>query len=206
MQPATAVILSGGRNSRMKANKAFLEVESRPLIEGLVEKLGRVFPEVVVVTNEPEQYSHLGVKVVTDIIPRQGPLSGMHAGLTAATHRNSFVVACDMPFVESRLAEYLVEIAGDYDAVIPMVDGYYQPLYAVYAKTCLPFIEQCLREQVYQIIAFYSQVKVRSVGETELAAYAQVDRVFFNVNTPQELEAAREMATGRSDQGAARQG
>ncbi|WP_423055270.1 molybdenum cofactor guanylyltransferase [Zhaonella formicivorans] len=189
----SAIILSGGRSSRMKKNKAFLTVENLTLIETLVQKMHQVFPEVIIVTNDPEAYAFLEASVVTDLIPRNGPLSGIHAGLKAASFDYSFIVACDMPFVDLKLARFLVGLAQGHDVVVPKVGQHYEPLYAVYGKSCIPYIEKCLEQQIYKIIEFYPEVNVRVVDELTLARYADLKKVFLNVNTPEDLEAAKRM-------------
>jgi len=200
MLEATGIILSGGRNSRMRTNKAFLEVGQEKIIERTVKKLQELFPEVIIVTNEPEPYRYLGTKVVSDLIPGLGPLSGMQAGLEASTHQLNFIIACNLPFMEPRLVRYMVQQAQGFDVVVPQMGDYLQPLHAVYAKTCLPLITQCLQKSITKVIAFYHQVRVKYVGEAQLEQFGDPQRMFYNVNTPEELSRARNLAikaTGR---------
>ncbi|MZP28879.1 NTP transferase domain-containing protein [Heliobacterium undosum] len=194
---AAAIILSGGRNSRMGRNKAFVAVNGKAIIAQIIEKLRPVTAEIIVVTNCPDDYRHLGVRLTGDIIPDQGPLSGIHAGLSASHCRNNIVVACDMPFVEAPLARALLELAPGYDVVVPQWRDYLQPLFAVYAKTCINPIEACLRGNIRKIISFYPQVRVRYAGEALLSQWGDPERFFFNVNTPADLEAAQGVAEDR---------
>ncbi len=194
MVDASAVILAGGRNSRMQRNKAFLEVDRQPLIQDLIQRLNTEFPEIIVVSNEPECYAHLPTRVVTDRIPRQGPLSGIHAGLVEARYHHCFVVACDMPFVHAGLAAWLAGKAkGGYDVVVPRLGQHLQPLFAVYGKGCLPHIEQCLHNHIHKIIDFYSKVRVCYVDRSDIVAWADPDTVFYNINTPADLLQAKAM-------------
>jgi len=189
---AGAIILSGGKNSRMGRNKAFLELGQKRIIDGVVEKLTGYFQEIVVVTNDPSAYQYLGVKVTSDIIPGLGPLSGMHAGLKVSGQYYNLILACDMPFISAELGRYLVAEADGFDVAVPQVGKYLQPLFAVYAQSCLPLIEDCLHRGISKIITFYPQVKINYVGQERLRTKApDLERVFLNVNTPQELERAR---------------
>lgn len=194
MVQATAIILAGGKNSRMGRNKAFLEIGWQRIIDRSVALFQGVFAEVMVVSNEPERYAYLGVPVVSDIIPGLGPLSGIHAGLTAASHEYSLVVACDMPFVDKDLATFLVDEARGFDVAVPKIGRYLQPLFAVYGSSCLETINTCLQQQISQILQLYSLVRVNYVCEDKIAAVADLKTVFVNVNTPAELEAARKIA------------
>ncbi|MBM7865535.1 NTP transferase domain-containing protein [Heliobacterium gestii] len=196
-----AIILSGGRNSRMGRNKAFVNVNGKAIIAQIIETLRPVAAEIIVVTNCPDEYRHLGVSLTGDIIANQGPLSGIHAGLSASNHRNNLVVACDMPFVEAPLAQALLELAPGYDVVVPQWRDYLQPLFAVYAKTCIAPIEACLRGDIRKIIAFYPQVRVRYAGEPLLRQWGDPERIFFNVNTPADLAAASAMDSPKAAEG-----
>ncbi|GAW92030.1 molybdenum cofactor guanylyltransferase [Calderihabitans maritimus] len=196
MLKASGVVLAGGKSSRMGTNKALLAVHGQTMIEHVVEEMRKAFREVIIVTNEPHLYSGLGVRVITDLIPGLGPLSGIHAGLTASSYEYSFVTACDMPFIDHRLAAYLVQEAPGYDVVVPQKGDYLEPLHAVYSKACIAPIKMCLENRIFKIIAFYPAVKVKFVGIERMRPLADLEKVFFNVNTPQELVHAREMAKG----------
>lgn len=187
----SGIILSGGQNSRMKTNKAFLKIDNQYIIENTISELKKFCSEIIIVTNEPELYNNLGVKVITDVIPRRGPLSGIHAGLLAAGNFQSFVVACDMPFINGELARYMVEHATDCDVLVPQVGDYLQPLFAVYSKNCLPPIESCLKRDMRKIIAFYHEVRVKYLSEIIIRKYVDTEKVFYNVNTPEELDRAQ---------------
>ncbi|MDW7674597.1 MAG: molybdenum cofactor guanylyltransferase [Bacillota bacterium] len=195
----TGIILAGGLNSRMGTNKAFLQVvDGQPIIDSIVELFSSLFKETIVVSNQVEIYKYLGVKVVPDIILKKNPLCGIHAGLMAAETNNSFIVPCDMPFLQPDLIKLLVsEVNEDkYDVVVPQIDSYLQPLHAIYSKKCIKPIEKCLVEDIKKVIALYPWVKVNYVGETKMnkvCTKEELDKVFLNVNTKEELEKAREM-------------
>lgn len=191
MVNASAIILSGGKSSRMKVNKAFVTIDNQPMIELVIKKLQPLFTEIIVVTNKPEDYSGLGVKTATDLVVGQGPLGGIQAGLIAATNQHSFVMACDMPFVEPALISYLVGESHDYDVVVPQIGDYFEPLHAVYSKNCLETIAACLDRGVHKVYAFYDQVNVKYVGLETLKNLVEPNKVFFNVNTPEDLTRAQ---------------
>ncbi|MHB1421508.1 MAG: molybdenum cofactor guanylyltransferase [Bacillota bacterium] len=192
---ATGIILSGGRNTRMRSNKAFLEIGKGKIIEETLKKLQPLFAQVIIVTNEPELYSNLSTQLVRDLIHGFGPLSGIHAGITASNHNLNFVMACDLPFIEPDLVRFMIEHAGGYDVVVPQVGNYLQPLHAVYAKSCITPITGCLQEGIAKVVAFYHQVKVNYIGESQIKRYGDPQKMFFNVNTPDELQVALDMSS-----------
>lgn len=185
------IILAGGKSKRMQKNKAFLQVGNLSIIERIKRELQEVCAELLIVTNSPEDYTQFGIRIVVDIIPKQGPLSGIHAGLVNSSYDYNLVVACDMPFVSHTLATYLFKLAPGFDAVIPLIKGLPQPLFAVYSKTCINPIENCLKAKIRKMRDFYQYINALWVDEERLRGLVNLEEVFLNVNTPQDWEEAK---------------
>lgn len=186
----TGIVLAGGKSSRMGANKAFIEFGGRRLIETTVGRLRALFPEVLIIANDPPRYAYLGVKVIPDLIPDSGSLGGIYTGLSAASDSACFCVACDMPFLNADVITFLVQKAEGWDVVVPRVNGELQPLHAVYAKSCLPFIKESIEASALKIARFFPKVRVKIIEEPALRAIDPDLLGFVNVNTPLELERA----------------
>lgn len=180
------IILAGGKSSRMGQDKAFLTFGKTTLIELLIEKSRNFeFSEIIVVTNDVDKYQGLGVKIVKDFYPGQGPLAGIHSGLTHSSFWNNFVIPCDMPFFSKDLVKKLLNNQGDCKVVVPTMDNKFQPLAALYTKDCIPHIQYLLENKISKVIKLYDLVKTCYL---ELAD----DTDFFNINTPHDfLEAKR---------------
>jgi len=186
------IILAGGKNSRMGAEKALLKIGAKPIIEIISTALKPLTEEIIIVSNRPEQYSTYGDLVVGDIIPGCGPLGGIHAGLLHSSGQAALVTACDTPFVSANLARLLMKHAAGYDLVVPRYRGFLEPLFALYNKSCLNTIEARLKQGRNKITGFYDDLRVRYVEEEELrSAETELDRVFLNVNTPVDLAKAQ---------------
>lgn len=194
MYPISSVILAGGKSRRMNANKAFLEIGGRPLIERVVEKVARVAEEVILVTNTPDAYAYLELLMIPDIFPGKGSLGGIYSGLKAANQSHVLVTACDMPFLNAALLRFLVVLSPGYDVVVPRTEQGLEPLHAIYAKSCLPAIEHLLAHDSLKIADFFSQVRVRYVGQEEMAVLDPEGLSIFNVNRPEDLAWARKKA------------
>lgn len=182
----TAAILAGGKSERLGYNKAFITIDGVSIIERTAAKLTKSFSELIIVANDNE-YQSLGYPVVPDIIANKGPLSGIHAALSAAAYPYCFVTACDMPYIDEHLAYFLLQQVPGYQAVVPQLDQYLQPLYAVYTKDCLPTIEWCLANSIRKVAKLYDYIKVNYIPKHQLATIADVNKVFININTPQQL-------------------
>lgn len=193
MSKITGVILAGGKSRRMGTDKALLSVGRDAMIERAVTQLSKVCAEVLISGCGEETGRRLGLKVVPDLIKGMGPLSGIHAALLAAQSEKCLVVPCDMPFLSAALAAVMIRQSEGYDVAVPQHGDYLQPLFAVYDKSCIRAVEEALRSGKHKVVDFYPRVRVNYVSETILQAVADIDTVFFNVNTPLELEKARMM-------------
>ena len=189
----TGVILAGGRSARMGADKAFLAVGREVMIERVAGEIKKICAEVLVAGGSFETGLRLGLKVIPDRIAGCGPIGGIHAALHAARYELTLVVACDMPFITRKLAVILIDRAEGYDVAVPRHGDYLEPLFAVYRKTCLPAIEESLKASRCKVTDFYPRVRVNYLAEEEWRAAVDLDKVFFNVNTPHDLNRARKM-------------
>ncbi|MDM5329640.1 molybdenum cofactor guanylyltransferase [Neobacillus sp. CF12] len=197
---AAAIILSGGKSSRMGTNKALLKLNEKTTIERMVDSLKIYFDDIILVTNDLETYQFLGVKMVSDHYPGKGPLAGFHAGLRASDCDVNFITACDMPFMSGELASTLVGMIDHHDALVPVINGKMQTLCAVFHKKSVNRIEECIENGRLPIKHLLDHLNVLYVTEKELEAYSSVDmeRVFFNMNHPHDYEDAKKwLETGR---------
>src|SRR5215208_4791171 len=103
MSTSTAILLAGGRSSRMGTPKALLLFDGEPLIVHIVATLRRAFAEVVVVAAPGQDLPAMPVTLVRDDVAYQGPVGGICYGLKASSGEFSFVTACDSAFLNPRL-------------------------------------------------------------------------------------------------------
>jgi molybdenum cofactor guanylyltransferase len=189
----TGVILAGGKSRRMGRDKAFLPFGKGLLIERVIEVIQRVTADVVVITNTPEQYQRFGLPMFADVIPEAGSLGGIYTGLAYAKTPYNLCLACDMPFVKPAFLRFLCDTATGADVVIPRNAEDFQPLCAVYSQVCREPIRQKIEAGRLKITGFFDEVRVRVIEGELLASYDPHDVMFFNANTPEEYEQARQM-------------
>jgi FdhD protein len=182
----TGVILAGGRSSRMGSNKALLPYRGGRFIEAIHRQLAEIFAEVLVVTNNPEQYEFLPCRKVPDIFVGAGSLAGIHSGLSHSANPAIFVVACDMPYLNSGLIRNLAEQADPHGVVIPEGPDGLEPLHAVYGKGCLEAMESSLKRGEKRIVSFFPEVEVKRIKAEQIASMDDSFCSFSNINTPEE--------------------
>lgn len=167
-------------------NKAFLDVGGHTILNRLLATLDPLFGEILLVTRQPETYAHIPVKVIVDLFEDRASLTGIHAGLVHADADHVFVVPCDAPFMQPRIIQLLLDaLESECDVVVPMVDGHYQPLCAIYSKRCIPVIETQLLRGDYKIINFFDRMKIKTLPADQIKAADPKLMSFLNVNTPQ---------------------
>ena len=150
MAPVGAVVLAGGRSSRMGRPKADLEWHGSTLLRRTVGVLSRSGGPVVVVRAAGQQLPPLprGVSVVEDTTPDSGPLQGIADGLAAleGSAEAAFVCSTDLPFLHPAFVRRISTALGGADAALPVVRGFPQPLAATYrtalAKTAAELLTQ----------------------------------------------------------------
>ncbi len=194
----SAVILSGGLNSRMGGrNKAFLTVGKKTILERLLDTLRGLFAEILLVTRQPELYRGQPIKVVEDILPQRSSLTGIHAGLMRSEAAFAFVVPCDTPFLQPALVRMLLgEIDPALDVIVPAIGDRFEPLCAVYSKRCIPFIEAQLNREDFKIIHFYRHIRLKALPGSQLREVDAALVSFLNVNNPEAYRFCQELDGG----------
>jgi molybdopterin-guanine dinucleotide biosynthesis protein A len=203
----SVVVQAGGQSTRMGEDKALKPFLGRPLVERVVERLRPVADELLVTTNHPEAYAFLRLPLFPDLKPGRGALGGLYTALASATQQAVAVVACDLPFAS---APFLVASAGilvqeGADVVIAETAHGLEPLHAVYRReACLGPIGTAIDLGQWRMISWFPQVRVRKLFSDELSRYDPDGLAFRNVNTPEELAEAEQLASERSAPGTAR--
>lgn len=193
----------------MGQDKAFLRLEpdGPTLLEIVLERLRDVADDVLIVANDTQRHQGFGARVVPDVIAGFGTLSGIHAALSEAKHEHCLIVACDMPLLNPAILAYMAAQPRDFDVLIPQTPGIsrqgnsgqiYQTLHAIYARRCAGPIAAQLAAGNRQVVGFFPQVNVRVLDRQTLLALDPRERTFMNTNTPDGLDAAREMAARNS--------
>ena len=198
----TVVIQAGGQSSRMGEDKALKSFLGRPLIQRVIENLAPIADEMIVTTNRPAEYGFLNtsarsVRLIPDLKPGRGALGGLYTAVASAASPFVAVAACDMPCASKNFFEsaYRLMVKEEADVVIAKTDEGYEPLHALYRRaTCLPAIEAAINEDKWKVIAWFPQVKVRTLSPEELKIFDPSGLCFWNVNTPEEFEKAEQLA------------
>lgn len=190
---ATAVVLAGGRSSRMGRPKALLPFAGEPLIAHVVRNLKRIFAEAVVVAAPEQELPSLPTVLVRDEVAYQGPVSGIYHGLKSSTKEVCFVTSCDAPFLNLQLIASLLSQIVDYDVVVPYWQERFQPLHAAYRSSVTALLREQLERGELRPISLYPKVRTREIREDEIRRLDPEGLSFLNMNSPEDYDAALQL-------------
>ncbi len=195
----TVAIIAGGKSSRMGTDKSFVMVAGKPLIEHVLERVsGLGQAATILITNKPDAYASLHLPMYGDLLPDKGSLGGIYTAIHHSQTDYTLCVPCDTPFIQPALLRYMLALqaseGGPYDVVVPRVENYPQGLHALYSKACLAPIRERIDADRLNVIGFYPQVRARYIDEPEYQPFDPKGLTFFNINTPDELAQAQQIA------------
>lgn len=185
----TAVILAGGKSSRMEFDKQFMKINEKRLLETMIDKLKKEFDDIIIVTNKPKQYVGSSCKIVCDEIKQRGPLSGIHIGLKESSSKYVYFLACDMPNINIDYIRYMKEKIRDLDvdACITRVGNRLEHFNAFYSRNIIKDIEKLLLENCRAIVYLTDKVNTFYIKEQDARKYSPNWDMFLNINTKEDL-------------------
>ncbi|MGB9715340.1 MAG: molybdenum cofactor guanylyltransferase [Thermodesulfovibrionales bacterium] len=202
-----ALILAGGENKRIPIIKGFLEIGGKRIIDTNIETLKAIFNHIIISTNNPWLYFHLGLPMIGDIFKYKGPMAGILSALIALREEDIFVTPCDMPFIKLELIRYIVDEwskdmgnvsnithytprKNGYDAAIPVFNGKSQPLLGIYSKKVIKTMEETIKTSNRSLRDFIKKLKVLYITEEEVRKIDPSGMSFVNINTIEDYREA----------------
>lgn len=193
----TAVILAGGKSSRLSFDKQTIKVGDKLIAHYIGDLLSKEFKEIFINSNKPNLYDYgCPYEVLTDILPGMGPKSGLLTGLQNSKESFVYFTGCDMPFVNVKYIQYMKQLISEADekimAVLAHRNGFYEPLNAYYSKALIPEIISQLDNGDNKISSLYSNDNTILIEDSELELIDPEDLMFLNLNTQKDFEGLNE--------------
>lgn len=180
-QDITAIILAGGKSSRIGFDKGLAEIHSVKMIERVLSVAKKTTNNIIIISNN-SSYNFLGLPVYEDIIKDCGPIGGIYTGLNYSKTDYNIVIACDMPFIEEGIINRLLDNCDDYDVVVPLIENNFEPLCACYNKSITPFLKTLIENKEYSVYKAIKQLRYKPI-------LLNIDEISVtNINTPNDLE------------------
>ncbi len=182
----SCAILAGGASSRMGRDKATMVINGKSLIEHVYDSVKGMFEEIMVISHNTNILNKKKIKIYNDIIPVQSTLTGIVTALICSSNPYVFVVACDMPNISDKGIRYVLENIKGEDIVIPRVEKGYEPLHAVYSRTCIPYILNLIEKRNFRIANLFSFLTVKILEESPFFI-KDGQSIFININKEEDL-------------------
>jgi len=186
----TLAILAGGKSRRFPPNKLLYPWKGKPLIQYTLSRVLNSIPRTILITNDIPAFSFTRLPMYSDLYPGKGALGGIYTALHYSKTPLVWIVAGDMVNVEPQLLPLLLERIERVDCVIPLdSDGNYEPLCALYHKTCLPAIRNIVYNQKDpSVIELFNEVTTKTVTWKESISAGLSEALFTNINTIEDLK------------------
>lgn len=184
----SAVILAGGKSSRMGFDKKDMCINNKPLMITLVENLRTIFDEVILITNKENKLDIFN-KVSSDMVESSGPLSGIYTGLKLAKSKYVYFIACDMPVMYKDYILYMKSCLNDkgFDACVTRNKEWIEPFNAFYSKDIADNIKDFLSLNRRSIYGFVSTINTVYIDESKAKEYSKDFDMFYNLNTKEDV-------------------
>jgi molybdenum cofactor guanylyltransferase len=195
----SALVVAGGASSRLGTDKRTVQLGSTTLLERAAALLAAVSDDVMIAIagpsgGDPERRGadtivEAGIRAVRDPVPDRGPMAGILAGLQQARSPRLLVIPVDMPLLTASFLRFLGGRDPDAAVTVPRWRAGLEPLVAVYHRHCLGEMADRVDRGDTALHSFISStaLAVRLVGETEIEVYGEPERLFLNINTPDDL-------------------
>jgi molybdopterin-guanine dinucleotide biosynthesis protein A len=203
MRAVLGVVIAGGISSRFGSPKALAQVGGQRVVDRVIAALrdALAHDDIVCSANDATIAAAIGLPSRADVIPGSGALGGVHTALLWARERDCrgiLAAGCDMPFLEPGLLRALLARAPEADAVLPASEGPrgVEPLCAWYGTACLAAIEAAVRAGNSRMIGFHAAIRVVRLPLEEVRTFGDPARLFMNLNTPADRDAAERLLSG----------
>ena len=179
----TAIILAGGKSSRMRRDKALLPFGEKTMLEHIVDLVSPIFDETIVIVDTIAKVENLKLceaQVYDDLIKNRGPLAGIYTGLSHSKTRANCVFTCDMPFIDPFLVEELVKFwEENYDVIcLEDTEGRLQPFPGIYDRSSRHLMRLLLDKGYGSMLRFLEVVTAKL-----LVLKREKIQVLTNMNT-----------------------
>ena len=185
----SAVVLAGGKSSRMGFDKSTMVLQNKKLIESTIKKLDSLFDDIIISGDGLEKKSEFNHdKIVVDKVKGVGPLGGMISALEMAQSDRLFVIPCDMPVIDIKYISFMMKYMDDNEIILSEKNGYFEPFPGFYSKSLIPRIEELINQNRRSIRSIFECSRTKVISESEWKKLGFSEEIFTNLNTTQDVE------------------
>ncbi|MEZ5198543.1 MAG: molybdenum cofactor guanylyltransferase [Bacteroidales bacterium] len=179
------IVLCGGRSKRMGKEKGLCLLKEKPMITYAIDLCNRFCNSIIIGANNPD-YISFGYPVINDEIAGIGPLGGIYTCLKSSPSDDNFILSCDIPLVSLELVQFILSKREKYEVVIPVFNGFLEPLCAYYNRSIVLGLENAIEKKSYKIQDVLKSLNTRYL-EIDSSLEFYHEHLFANINSQNEL-------------------
>ena len=187
----TAVILTGGESKRMGSDKASVVLSGKSLLGHVLAQVEPLFSDILISVREKRP--DIVYPQIVDSSKQRGPMVGIKSALEAAKTEWVFVIACDMPLISTGLIQHLAGLRNQHDAVVPFVFDRPQPLFGFYNKTCLPLMEDRMKQGQRSMIRLLDDLDTHLLSEQQVRVMDPEFKSLLSLDTMEDVKKVETM-------------
>lgn len=180
----TAIILAGGKSSRMKEDKGLVYFNGKMLVEHVIASAKKMTTRIIIITANPV-YRQFNYLCIEDEMKERGPLGGIFTGLVHSSTQKNLVLGCDLPFLSQNIFSGLINNCEGLDALLTEHKGKIEPLCSVYDRNCIPHFRKLLEQDQLKITDALVGLNTRVISFDNEDWFAGNE--FANINSIEEL-------------------
>lgn len=179
-----AFVLAGGKSIRMEEDKGLALLRHRPLVSYVLDALAELqIPTSLITANDT--YKQFVLPMYTDTLTGLGPLGGLLTALEHARKPNIFLLGCDMPFLQSKTIQFILDHVEEGKVNACLTNGLVNPLLSIYPKTLLVAVKRQIETGKYKMQEFISGMPHHLI-DLDVEHIPAV--TLTNINSKEELE------------------
>ncbi len=183
-QGITAIILAGGKSTRMKEDKGLVFFKGKMLAQHIIDSLNTITNNIIIITSNAG-YKQFGYPCIEDEMKEKGPLGGIYTGLINSSAIKNLVVGCDMPFLSRNIFRGLINNCEGTDALLAEHKDKVEPLCAIYDRNCISHLGSRLEQNQLKITDALEGLKTRVISFDNEEWF--MGNEFANINSIEEL-------------------
>lgn len=192
IKPVTGIILAGGKSSRFGVEKALYPYHGKPMVEYAIDLLRPLCVELLIITNNPKDYTFTGLKLVEDFHKGLGPLAGIYSGLLTSRNSDNLVIGCDLPELHSNLFRALLNHKEGNQVVMPIHNGLKESMASYFHSSTLPVLKKALKQNQLKIFDAVAPLKTLFLDVVGMPFYSE--NLFTNINTKADIDSHKRTA------------
>lgn len=188
MKGITGIIICGGKSCRFGKDKGLCTLAGQKMIDYPLQAIKTICDNIIISSND-DRYKDLGYKVISDEVKNIGPIGGIYSALKESTTDDNLIVSCDMPFVNNKLLQYILENRENAMIASAFEGKYVEPLCSYYNKGILPYIEELIAINSFKLRTLLERANYKKIIIDNKLDFHK-DHLFLNINNKQEYERA----------------